>query len=94
MHCSHGAPRKQHLLLVLIKHLILLATQASAYHIREQHGYKSMNTQNVTCILIVYKQVWLSASEIEERKMMTECLPKYKRGFVAFSQNEEPEVHS
>lgn len=40
----------------------------------------------------VYKQVWLSASEMEESKMMTECLLKYKRGFVAFSDNKEPEV--
>lgn len=24
--------------------------------------------------------------------MMTECLLKYKRGFVAFSDNKEPEV--
>lgn len=33
---------RQHLLLVLIKQLILLATQASAYHIRKQHSNKPM----------------------------------------------------
>lgn len=26
--------------------------------------------------------------------MVTECLLKYKKGFVAFSQNEEPEINS
>lgn len=36
--------QSQRLLLVLIKQLILLATQALVYHIRKQHGYKSMNS--------------------------------------------------